>query len=350
MNLKQFSPMKILSHWQVANDIINGKNPPPISCEIDLSNLCNHDCIWCMYQEFRNEKSEMIPSKTLFDLIQDLAKGGVKSVTFTGGGEPLTNSAIVKALYKVKESGMEVGLTTNGSLMTEQVCQAIIETCLFVRVSLDAATLATHNRLHRPKNIDKGNFKIIIKNIQDLLSLRKRKDFLTVGMSFLVHPLNYHEIYKVAKLAKDVGVDYIQIRPVYIAGEKLSNSILFQSQKLVEKALNLATSDFKVFPIMHRFEQLSSYTKMPSRCLGHALLSIVGADCNLYLCCQFRGNSNFSFGSLKEKSFWKIWNSQERQKVIKRIDVTKCPPCRYYKYNETLDYLIDKERLHENFL
>jgi hypothetical protein len=28
----------------------------------------------------------------------------------------------------------------------------------------------------------------------------------------------------------------------------------------------------------------------------------------------------------------------------------KCPPCRYTKYNELLDYLSDKVRPHKNFL
>lgn len=350
MDLRQFNPMKVLNHWQTINDIVSGKNPPPISCEIDPSNLCNHDCVWCMYRDFKKRKSEMIPTEIMFNSIRELGEMGVKSATFTGGGEPLTNPATVEGLYKVEENGMEVGLVTNGGLMTTEVCKAVVETCSFLRVSLDAGTLEAHNRLHRPKDVDKDNFELIIKNIKNLLTLRKGQKSLTVGIAFLVHSLNYHEIYQVTKLAKDIGVDYIQIRPVYMSGQKLSDKVLFETEKLVQKALETATDNFKVFPILHRFDEVIRLPHSYDQCLGHALLAVVGADCNVYVCCQLRSNPDFSFGNLKEKSFREIWNSQERQEVIKRIDVSKCPPCRYNKYNEVLGYLEDKDRPHKNFL
>lgn len=350
MNLKQFNPVKILNHWQTINDIVKGKNPPPVSCEIDPSNLCNHDCVWCMYHSFRKEKSEMIPDEIMFNLIRDLGKKRVKSITFTGGGEPLINPAVVEGLYKTREAGMEAGLVTNGGPMTAAICRAIIETCSFLRVSLDSASIDTHNKLHRPKNSDKDNFIQIIKNIKNLISLRKKKQSLTVGIAFLVHPLNYHEIYKASKLARDIGVDYIQIRPVYIPGGALSSRILSETEKLVRKSLELQTTNFKVFTILHRFDEVIHLDRGYTTCLGHSLVGVVGADCNVYVCCQLRGNPNFRFGNLKEKSFWKIWNSREKQKVLRKIDVNKCPPCRYSKYNELLEYLMDKERPHKNFL
>ena len=110
MNLKQFNPMKVLNHWDTLMAVINKTNPSPISCEIDPSNLCNHNCIWCMYDHFRKTKNEIIPDKILFNLIDDLARGGVKSITFTGGGEPLTHPRIKDALEAVKKNKMECGL------------------------------------------------------------------------------------------------------------------------------------------------------------------------------------------------------------------------------------------------
>jgi MoaA/NifB/PqqE/SkfB family radical SAM enzyme len=351
MNLKQFNPMKILNHWETLNAILKGWNPPPISCEIDPSNLCNHDCIWCMYHDFKQDKNMMIPTEIMFSLIHELAEGGVKSVTFTGGGEPLTNPATVEGLYKVKEVGMEVGLVTNGGLMVPEVSKAIVDTCKFLRISLDAATEKTHTSIHRPKNLSKDSFDKILNHISTLVDLKKnKKKDLTVGIAFLVHPLNYLEIYEAATLAKKLGVDYIQIRPVFIPKRKPLEKIWFAVQELMEKSMELIDSKFHVFPILHRFDEVSKVERTFARCLGHALLGVAGADCNLYLCCQLRGDPRFTFGNLKKETFFDIWKGKKRQEVIKRINLEKCPPCRYTKYNELLDYLSDKIRPHKNFL
>lgn len=351
MDLRQFNPMKILNHWETLNLILEGKNPPPVSCEIDPSNLCNHDCIWCMYHDFKKQNNVMISREILFPLIDELSDGGVKSITFTGGGEPLVNPLLVEALYRVRKKRMEVGLVTNGELMDKDVCKAIIDTCTFLRVSLDAATSVTHRLLHRPKNSEGDSFFRIIENLKLLISLRERqKAQTTIGVAFLAHPLNYNEIYKASKMAKNIGADYIQIRPVFIPRKRPLESVWIPMQKLMEDSLELNGDHFKFFPILHRFDKVTKIERIYKRCLAHALLGVVGADSVLYLCCQLRGDSRFAFGSLGEKSFFDIWKSQKRQEVIKDIDLDNCPPCRYNQYNKLLNYLSDKIRPHKNFL
>ena len=351
MNLKQFNPMKILNHQDSLNAILKGWNPPPVSCEIDPSNLCNHNCIWCMYYEFKDTKRLMLSEKIMFDLINELTEGGVKSVTFTGGGEPLTNPGTMKAMWRANELGLEVGLVTNGGLLTPEICETIIETCKFVRISLDAAKTETHNCVHRPKDLSKDNFGEIIKHIKILANLRnKTNSDLTIGVAFLVHPKNYTEIYDAANIAKKCGADYIQIRPVFVQGRDMLINVQGLVKELMARAMELTNDRFQVFPILHRFDEMAKVERTFTQCLGHALLGVVGADANMYLCCQLRGESEFSFGSLKQESFFEIWRGKKRQEVIKRIDLERCPPCRYTKYNELLDYLSDETRPHKNFL
>lgn len=351
MNLKQFNPMKVLNHWSTMNAILSGWNPPPVSCEIDLSNRCNHRCIWCMYKDFKKERNVMMPTKTVMTLIDDLSEAGVKSVTFTGGGEPLTSPDVIPVLYKAKNSGLEVGLVTNGGLMNHKISKTIIKTCNFVRISLDAAIEYTHSTIHKPKDLTRDNFNEIIKDIKTLVEMRKKtENILTIGIAFLVHPKNYGEIYSATELAKEIGVDYIQLRPVFIPGSQPLVSIWQVVKESMQKAMELADDEFHVFPILHRFDEMAKVERTFSQCRGHALLGVVGADSNVYLCCQLRGNPEFSFGSLEKESFFEIWHGKRRQEVIRRINIEKCPPCRYTKYNELLDYLSDKRRPHKNFL
>ncbi|MBI2441964.1 MAG: radical SAM protein [Lentisphaerae bacterium] len=352
MRIRQFNPLKILSHRENVEKIIAGENPPPITCEIDPSNLCNHQCIWCMYEDFKREKPQLIPKETLLRLVKELGGGGVKSLIFTGGGEPLTHPDCLLAMSLAKDIGMKVGLVTNGGLLNKEIDESIVDICAFIRISLDAATKKKHAELHKPNEAAIDNFQNIVSNIKYIAELKRRASKVTptVGMAYLAHPKNYMEIYDAAVLAKEVGCDYIQIRPAYLPGQTVSPHIRKETQDLMIKALHLDDERFNVIPILHRFDEMSGLERGYSACLANALVGIIAADCEVYCCCQLKGNPAFSMGSIKNMSFWDVWNGSKRKEVIRRIDLAKCPPCRLNRYNEIMNYLADKDKLHTDFL
>ena len=58
-------------------------------------------------------------------------------------------------------------------------------------------------------------FNLVIENIKKVI--RRTKELGTncdVGFKFLLHPVNFHEIYDAAKLAKDLGIQDFHLRPV----------------------------------------------------------------------------------------------------------------------------------------
>lgn len=351
MDLRQFNPLKVLNHWQALNDIIKGKNPYPISCEIDPSNLCNHNCIWCINGQFRKSDKVSIPAGLMFRIIREIAKCKVKSIAFTGGGEPFMNSATIDAIQLTHKYKMDVGLVTNGELLNLEKCQIIIDNCSYVRISLDAASAITHRIIHAPVNHQKGVFKKIVNNIEALVKIRdKRKKDVTIGVGYLVSLYNYREIAKAARLISSLGVDYIQIRPAFMPGKQLSEKIRIETEKLIQEAIKLSNHNFHVFPILHRFDEVINLDRPYDRCLGHALVGVVAANAKMYICCQLRGIEEFCIGDLRKQSFPQIWKGKKRKEVIRKINLNYCPPCRYNKYNELLDYLASKDRPHKNFL
>lgn len=351
MNLKQFNPMKILNHLDLAKAIVEGKTPYPISFEIDPSNLCNHKCIWCMYDDFMKDEGNIIPKKIFYSIINEIINLGAKSITFTGGGEPLTNPETIEAIPYIKQKGVSVALVTNGGFLDRGKCRIIVENCSYVRISIDAGCERTHSSLHKPKNVNCDNFSEIIGNIALIVEWKKKlnKD-ITIGVGFLVHPKNTQEIFALVSKMKEIGINYVQIRPVCNLTSEDRTLIVAESRKQIEHSLKLISEDFHVFPILHRFDEILSTQRPYDTCYGHSLVGIICADCNVYLCCQLKGNKRYILGNLHESSFEEIWNSQKRMNIIHNLDINKCPPCRYNKYNEILDYLADKNRLHSEFL
>jgi len=313
---------------------------PPICAEIDPTNICNHKCLWCMFDEFRYRKPDSISPTDMERVIGELGKTGVKAITFTGGGEPLCNREVFpRNFYNVTENGMELGLVTNGSLLNKY-SKAICDNCTFVRVSLDAATAETHLKLHRTKDFD-----TIIENVKELV----RYGNVDVGLAFLVHPENYLEIKDFCELSYQLGVDYVQIRPVWMQGLSLSKKTVESvTQNLEEVSSVIDDPKFQIFTRMDRFMEILNRDKGFTECLATPLVAVIGSDLNVYLCCQFRGFSNRSFGNLKKASFKAVWKGDRRLEIIREIDVNKCPPCRYRTYNITLSQL--KGADHRNFL
>ncbi|MBF0343560.1 MAG: radical SAM protein [Nitrospirae bacterium] len=351
MNLKQFSPMKILNHLALAKAIVNGENPYPPSFEIDPTNMCNHNCIWCMYDDFLKQEKVFIPNEIFKSIIDEIIDIKTMSVTFTGGGDPLSHPKTIEMLPYIKSKDISVAIITNGGNLNSAKCEIIVENCSYIRISIDAGCEVTHRKLHMPTNKDNDNFTKIINNIHTMVELKRKlnKD-VVIGIGYLVHPENTQEIFSIISKMKEIGVNYVQIRPVCNLKKEDRDIIAKDAHRQIYHSLRLVSDDFKVFPILHRFDEIMSIDRGYEICYGHGLVGIIGADCNVYLCCQLKGNKDFILGNLREKSFKDIWFGSKRKEIIKNININKCPPCRYTKYNEILEYLADKDNFHSEFL
>lgn len=343
--------MKILNHLDLAKAIIYGKNPYPVSFEIDPSNACNHNCVWCMYEDFMKENKSILPKEIFRSIVDEIIDLGGKAITFTGGGEPLVNKETMEQIPYIKSRGASSALITNGGLLDKDKCKIIVDNCSYMRVSIDAGCQDTHTKLHKPHNIKSDNFKKIMDSLALMVELKsKNKSAITIGAGLLVHPQNTQEIFAIASKMKEIGIDYIQIRPLSNLAAEDRMITVRESRQQIEHSLKLISEDFHVFPILHRFDEILSTQRPYDSCHGHALVGIVCADCNVYLCCQLKGDKRFLLGNLENNTFKEIWASKRRQDVINSLDINKCPPCRYNKYNEILDYLADPRKIHSDFL
>lgn len=342
-----FTPLKILKHRETMDAIIRDEIPTPLTVEIDPTNLCNNDCIWCMYEEFNKKCAESLSEEFLLSLIKDLSEMGVKSIVLSGGGEPLVNKATPTVIQKAHEEGLEVALVTNGELVNGESLRIIVENCAWIRVSLDAATAETYHRCHGITN--RNAFQAVIKNIKSMVSYRKKINSpIMIGLAFLVHPYNFHEIYEACKLARELGIDYIQFRPVYLYGfnldEKMAQSWATQIQRAKE---DFQSEDFIIHSSPERFKLKE---RKYERCVACRMIGIVAADKHMYVCCQLKGDEKYKSGDLTRKSFKEIWQDPKTHALCDKIDVNQCPPCRYDGYNEILNYLLLSNPTHVSFI
>lgn len=351
MEITPFLPYKLLKHSGRVESMLRGETTYPISVEIDLSNVCNHGCPWCSFNGFRQENWVHLPGGRALTLLQELRDVGVQSITFTGGGEPLVHTQAPDIFARATALGLQWGLVTNGRRLDGDRLDAITRGATFVRVSLDAGTAQSHQLLHATSMPE---FERILSNMQ---ALRRKAPALTIGASMCIFDVNRHEMALLARRVRDVGANYLEVRPVFATewrgggfSNPLSAEMVQEAREALETAKTLNTADFRVIGMIHRFDQVTDRSKPYEKCHIGPLTTVINADGYIYHCCIQRGMPAFRAGSVLNRPFTEVWMNAQQREMQASIDVSKCPPCRYDGYNRLIEEAYVKDGMHAAFV
>lgn len=351
-----FTPLKLLRHAPAVTASLQGNLPWPISVELDLSNVCNHNCGWCSFAAFRADHWQHFPHPRILELLGELAEIGVKSITFTGGGEPLVHPQRVGIFERCADLELPYGVVTNGRLLENDTLYTLARRAVFVRVSLDAGTAATHQLLHATA---KPEYDKILHNIAMLVdhAMPRIHQPLTVGASFCVFDINFHELPAAAERVRATGANYLEVRPVLptewrggAQKQVLTNSHIQAAQLLLEQTRQDYETDwFKIFGSVDRLH--TTLGKTYQHCHIGPLTTVINADGMIYHCCQQRGMPNFAVGSVLTRKFREVWMTDVHRRMIDGINVNECPPCRYDGYNALIETcFLASDAMHSQFL
>jgi uncharacterized protein len=295
---------KIYYYLDKVEKLDQGEFVGPVTCEIDPSNKCNLDCDFCMFEKYRKASGETLPWDIYEKLLSDLKTLDVRSITFTGGGEPLMNPRFNQMAGAARSMDFQIGLVTNGVLLNKV---EELESYIFIRVSLDSHNAEDYKAVKGCDHFDR-----VVENIRNAV----RED-TTIGISYVVSEENNKDLYKAEELACELGVDYIQIKPAYINGKIFTDFEYPDGRPVIETKRFMPEDN--------------------TPCTIAALVGIVGADSNVYYCCQHRGKDLFTLGSLKEHSFTDLW----KKRLALKPNVSLCPPCRYMNYTRAYKKMIE---------
>ena len=336
---KIFNPQsKVVYHLDTVLDYFKNKNVDPINLEIDPSNACNHSCPFCISGHLHLSKfkgteffdRQMMHKDILMNLVKDLSKTKVKSVSWTGGGEPTMNPALKEAIKYLKEnSNIDMGMFSNGSMLTRfDLFETVVDSLSWIRISMDAGKAKSYDDL---RITNKSNsFKIVLDNIKKLIKIKKERDSkITIGVGFVVTQDNYNEVLDFANLFKDLDVDYCQYKPEIIQIERNGASdkkqqispkfwanevidLLDQASKILGKKFQC--NSYKVQDLI--VDKKKTYGREYKQCIGSQLQPCIGADGEVYVCTNHRGHKERSYGSLYEKSFSEIWGDVSKRGCV----------------------------------
>jgi len=120
---------------------------------ISVTDRCNFRCIYCMPREVFDSGYRFLPHSAIlsFEEIARLARVfvglGVEKLRLTGG-EPLVRRDLDRLIAMLAETGVDIALTTNGSLLAKQARALKAAGLQRVTVSLDSLDDATFRAMN----------------------------------------------------------------------------------------------------------------------------------------------------------------------------------------------------------
>lgn len=338
-----FHPIRV-AEWRKKSDC------PPIYIEIGLTNLCNHKCIFCGLDWARGINT--LDTENLLKNIKDMSEFGIKSICFSGAGEPLLHKDFPLIIKKTKELGIDASFSTNAVIFNERIAELTLPYLSWIRFSLDSATPETHSKLH---GTSRDDFPEIINNIRKAVEIKKINNYpVTLGVQFLLLDENKDEIFQLTEICRNLGVDNLQIKP-YSQNPNSINKILIDYSKFRDFEYKLKSFATEKLKIIYRSTRAENVEKGHDykECFGLSFFALINEKGDVVPCHQYYSLEGFSFGNINENLFSEIWSSKKRQEVIQKIrekGVSKCKKgCRLHEINKYLNRLRNPHP-HDNFI
>ncbi len=190
--------------WKEATEL-NLITDFPLQIDFELNYSCNFTCPMCTWNV---ESTEQKGKQTWFDfevfkeVIDQGVVKGLKSLRLNYINEPLIRKDIVKFISYAREAGiLDIYFSTNGSLLTDDVCRNLISSGLLrLQISLDAQTKDTYEKIRTG-----GNFDDVIKKVLRFLEIRNELNVKlpTLRVNFVKNDTNKHELDDFVEFWKD---------------------------------------------------------------------------------------------------------------------------------------------------
>ena len=353
----EYSSLKAAWHIEKISRLRDGLQIVPTHVQLIISDLCNQNCHFCAYRmdggfsteqfgEMKEGKliknpNRRIPKDKAIEILNDCADVGVKAIQFTGGGEPTVHPDHIDIFKHAKWLGLKTGLVTNGLVMRDFETLANMD---WVRISLDAGTSESYENIRESKGFDK-----VLSNIRTLVGVGTP---CVIGIGFVVTRENWEEIGKACEIAKGLGVSYIRLSAMFSEeGSGYYKGITPRIKGALRSVRELETDSFKIVDLFsHRLDDLDQGSPKESFCGYQNFTVYVGGDQKVYRCCTTSYTKHGEVGDLREQTFKEWLVSWEKKELYEKFDARSCHHCQFHSANEIINYMVNEEPTHVDFV
>ncbi len=298
----------------------------------ELTDRCNLNCMHCGSSCLNTNASYLdyeVISRTLTEVAD---RYDVKNIMIcVTGGEPLLHPDFIRVISKSHELGFSVGITTNGTLIDDQMANKLLEAGLdTVSISIDGLE-KTHDAFRRCP----GAFRKAMNGVHALKRVGIEPQAITV-----VHGNNIAQLEEIYNFVRDedfyswrlVNMDPIgrgrEHEELLLNGEQLR----FLYDFIHEKRYDTQNEIDVTYGCSHfvTFEYENELRDFYFQCVAGTKVGSVMANGDIVACLDIERRSELVQGNVYRDSFCNVWEngfSQFRKNRAKESHI--CSDCQY---------------------
>lgn len=347
---------KMFWHLKELKDVQEGITIAPIYIEISPVSYCNHHCNFCA-KDFVQEPNIHIDLNQLEIFLKEAKSLGTKSIMLAGEGEPMLHKNFIDLVRLIKSLGLDIALTTNGSMGTPEIWTEVLPLLSWIRFSINGSNPEIYANVHR---VNQKEFNKVITSLNSAIQTKKKLNLpVTIGVQQVVLQENCHELLDTLHYFTNFNINYFSFKPFSRNPQMLNDknekyqSVTIETLKHIEGIgkLNNVIIDCRV----QAFQVYHSQNMKFNHCHALSLWGYIMANGDFYTCPIHIGNSKFNTGNINRVSPYEILMGQKRedsiaygQKVLNTKKVCRIN-CRLARINEFLEEISTPPE-HVNFI
>lgn len=310
---------KLVWHGERVQAWLRGERIAPITMDCALTRRCNYRCVYCYGQLQANDEKRMTKD-VIFRFLDDAAEIGVKAVSLVSDGESACSPHLYDALSRGKSNGLDMALGTNGCLLQDDKLLAALSCLTYLRFNISAAE---PDRYAKIMGCKEECFLKVINTIKQCVALKIKHGLsVTLGLQMVLLPDFKDQIIPLAKLGRELGVDYLVIKHCS-DDEKGSLGVdysqYFGLADILKEAEKYSTESYTVKAKWSKI--LSEGKRRYCQCFGPPFImqlsgSGLVAPCGMLFNRKYK---KYHIGNIADTSFKKIWQSKRYWEVINLI-------------------------------
>lgn len=337
---------KVLWHRERIEQWKRGERVAPITIDCALTTRCSYRCVYCYGKMQCINQSENLDWETIKGFLEDASEIGVKAVSFVSDGESTCNPHLKDAVIYGKSLGIDMALGTNGYLLRDNELDEILPCLTYLRFNISAGEADRYAYIH---GCEEKCFHKVVTTIKNAVRIRKEKNLgVTIGLQMVLLPDFQDQIMPLAKLGKELGVDYLVIKhcsddenhTLGVDYSKYENETLIN---ILRKAESLSTDKYQV---SIKWSKIMSHgIKKYCKCFGAPfILQMSGtglvAPCGMFFNDKY---AKYHIGNIRQTRFKELFNSDRYWEIMSLIASDHFDPntecgtlCLQHKTNEVL--------------
>ena len=306
----------VSDYFNVEPEIIIPKQPYPNFISISLTEKCNYTCFFC---RISNHNMLELPLEKFYSLKPIIQNANILDIT--GWGEPLSYKHIKEALRFINKFGKRdnIQITTNASLLTEELAELLSKNLHKMIISINAATKETYER-----DMVNGKWERVLSNIKNA---RRYIPGEKIVLSFVGHRDNIEEFPQLVNLAAELGIKTVSLTHLIVSLPKNVRKSLWFFKEKTNNAVNQARIlGQKLNVLVGGRSFFDPFSSAQNRTCNFPTTEVyISRNGDVGPCCFSEGNHMGNINMMG--GFEKVWNGKKYRRLRKERYFPECKTC-----------------------